>query len=76
METTEKVNLYNSYDENTYPEQDFQVIAHDEREAVKLLNESGLNTEVIILVEAKENIVNHNGKPEKPKVIKLKRRKL
>ena len=76
METTEKVNLYNSYDENTYPEQDFQVIAHDEREAVKLLNESGLNTEVIILEEAKENIVNHNGTPDNPNDIKQKRRTL
>lgn len=49
MKPTEKVNLYNSYDENTYPEQDFQVIAHNEPAAIKLLKESGINTEVIIL---------------------------
>lgn len=76
MKPTEKVNLYNSYDENTYPEQDFQVIAHNEPEAIKLLKESGINTEAIIIEEANKNVIKQNGEPEKSKVIKLKRRKL
>lgn len=71
MESEKELKLYDSYDENTYPEIDFQVVAHNEKEAIKLLKEEGINTESILLDEVSKNTV----KPVTPQVIKLKRRR-
>lgn len=39
MESEKELKMYDSYEENTYSEIDFQVVTHDEKEAIKLLKE-------------------------------------
>lgn len=72
METRNHVNVYDCIANGSFPEIDFQVIAHDEPEALKLLEKYGLNTESIILEMTSTDVRDKNQCPLEPKVIDLK----
>lgn len=72
METRNHVNVYDCIADGSFPEIDFQVIAHDEPEALKLLEKYGLNTESIILEMTSTDVRDKNQCPLETKVIDLK----